>query len=212
MFGNSEEVQVCIEVITAYLRTPLSDTAIETSPQEISVKQAGYAILRAHLQPGDRSWGTRQIDLSGAHIDFRVSLAGAAISRSGFLSFGGANISGLLSIPDLTISDRGALSLRGATIRVSGAVLLASATIKDRGSVSLDNAAIRNHASVSLFGTKVHDRCAITLYGATIRDGGAVLLEGATLSGDAQERLTGAMINDNGPAILPDGRHLTPAL
>ncbi len=68
-FEKPDEVQVCIEVLTGYLRAPRTDdmlvpltqeqldtlsreerhAAQRTTAQEISVKQAGYTVIRNHL-------------------------------------------------------------------------------------------------------------------------------------------------------------------
>ena len=170
-FGKPDEVQVCIEVLTGYLRAPRTDDMLvplteeehyqiepaerrdaqRTIAQEVAVQQAGYTVIRNHLA-GDAAphWRDRLIDLAAAHIDF------------------------VLDLTDVTIGDDGAVDLKSATISDGGAVDLSGATISDGGVVYLSGATIRDDGAVYLSGATISDNGAVYLSGATISDGGGV--------------------------------------
>ncbi|QRY42329.1 hypothetical protein JVX92_14930 (plasmid) [Microbacterium hominis] len=120
-FGKPDEVQVCIEVITGYLRAPGSQGDGPTNPAERTVKQAGYSIINDHLSRDERSWSSRTIDLSGVVCDFRIQLRGAVLEGRGALSFDGLRIEegGQLLIQGLTVRDEGTVTFDGAVVQGS---------------------------------------------------------------------------------------------
>ncbi len=171
-FGKPDEVQVCIEVLTGYLRAPRTDdmlvpltqeqldtlsreerhAAQRTTAQERSVKEAGYTVIRNHLAgQAAPHWHDRRIDLSGAHIDFRIGLQGATVSGSGRMQLAGATVGpgGWVDLEGATISDGGQVNLGVATIN-SGWVNLKGATISDGGKVDLTGVTVGDDAKVDL--------------------------------------------------------------
>ena len=198
-FGKPDEVQVCIEVLTAYLRAPRTDDMLvpltqeehdqlepakrrdaqRTIAQEVSVKQAGYTVIRNHLaDDAAPHWRDRLIDLTYVHIDFPLHLTGA------------------------TVSDGGTVDLTGVKIRRGGTVVIAAAMISDRGTVDLTNATIVGGGTVDLTGTMVVGRGTVDLTGATIIWSGTVNLDAATIVGGGTVDLTDATISDGGTVNL----------
>ncbi|MDE0547556.1 hypothetical protein [Microbacterium sp. C7(2022)] len=232
-FEKPEEVQVCIEVLTGYLRAPRTDdmlvpltqeqldtlsreerhAAQRTTAQEISVKQAGYTVIRNHLAgQAAPHWHDRRIDLSDAHIDFRIGLQGATVSGSGRMQLAGATVGpgGRVDLEGATISDSGRVDLGVATIN-RGWVNLKDATISDGGKVdlmwttvtggevNLEGATIIDDGQVNLTVTTMND-AQVILEGATI-DGGLVDLMWTTVTG-GEVNLKGATISDGGKVDL----------
>ncbi|MGC5172087.1 hypothetical protein ACLQ2Q_15700 [Microbacterium sp. DT81.1] len=156
--GRRDEVQVCVDVICAYLRAPSPGPESSTPRDEVEIKTTAYRLIRAHMQPGaNRSWSTLKLDLNRARIDFGVDLDSIVITGSGQLSFANATIRNNIWMNWATISDGGRLSLRGASIR-SGAIWLGSATITRAYQISFDH-------------TDFKDQGRLHLHGATISDG-----------------------------------------
>lgn len=220
-FGKPDEVQVCIEVLTGYLRAPRSDEMLmpfpheehdqldpsdrrkaqRTTPQEVAVKQAGYTVIDRHL--GDWStihWHGRTINLAGAHIDFAVDLNGAHITNLGSVNLDGANItnSGSLNLRGANIDNSGSVNLDRAHITNSGSVDLNGAHITNLGSVTFDGAVITNSGSVDLEGAVITDSGSVRLNGANITDNGSVICRGANIADSGFVALEGAIVTDRG--------------
>ncbi|WP_307447513.1 MULTISPECIES: hypothetical protein [Microbacterium] len=219
-FGKSDEVQVCIEVLTGYLRAPRSDEMLgplseeehdqldpserreaqRTTPQEVSVKQAGYAVIRTHLrEDGPARWHNRVLNLAGAHIDFTVDLSLTTIANGGAVILAEAKITnrGAVYLSGATITDRGSVNLTGATITNGGYVLLASATITNRGSVSLDFASVTNGGVVNVDNT-------------TITNSGTINFSDATITDRGYANLDFAKVTNGGWVTRPDGTRRPP--
>jgi hypothetical protein len=239
-FGKPDEVQVCIEVLTGYLRAPRSGemliplTQIEddqsdpsdrreaerTTPQEISVKQAGYTVIARHLQKDAAPhWRGRSLNLAGAHIDFDVDLNGVIITDRGSVNFSDATITNLgsvslssatitnlgrLGLYSATITNRGWVNLFGATITNGGHVGLTSATITKGGSVALNKATITNRGLVSLFHATITETGMVALSGATVTDRGSVSIDNATITNRGLVSLRGVTITEDGVVSLRD--------
>lgn len=191
-FGKPDEVQVCIEVLTGYLRAPRSDEMLvplpqegvtsssppdrrgahHTTPQEIAVKQAGYTVIDRHLrEDATPHWRDRTINLAGAHIDFDVDLNGATITNNG-----------TVNLDNATVTNNGTVNLGKATVTNNGTVSLYDATITNDGTVTLENATITHNATVSLWGATITHRATVNLNRATIAHGGRVTIDGATIA------------------------------
>lgn len=247
--GNPDEVQVCIEVLTGYLRAPRSDDMLSpldaeeahylepdeyydaqrTTPQEVSVKQAGYTVIRNHLQvEATPNWHDRLINLARSHIDFHVELlrvrverggvvdlSAARIAHGGIVDLGAARISdhgrvyltdarisggGIVDMTAAEISNRGILMLMGVTLS-HGHVRLQNAKIMNYGSVIIRNATIRR-GNVDLKGSEISDDGTVDLMASTISDGGSVDLSAAKISHDGIVNLGAATIDDRGHVNL----------
>ena len=250
-FGRPEQVQVCIEVLTGYLRAPRSDDMVtlptedddrraeyfatrvglldvrgrrdprRTTPQEIAVKQAGYAVIHSHLHvDAIPSWHHRALKLAGAHIDFSVDLTGVTIGNGGHMDLTNTTINpgGHLDLTGATINDRGYVDLTGATIDdggyvdltgatiTHGRVTLTDATISGGGYVFLTDATICNDGYVFLTDATIGDGGSVFLTGATITHGGCVDLTDATIGSSGSVYFTGATIGDRGSVYLPGPR------
>lgn len=83
-FGRSDEVDVCIRVLTSYLSAPLGRGQVQTPVDEVAVKSAGFAILGDHLKPGAQwSWSAKRIELERPTIDFLLTLENLLIHDDG---------------------------------------------------------------------------------------------------------------------------------
>ena len=222
-FGNPDEVQVCIEVLTGYLRAPRSDEmriplpqkeidkldpsdrrdTQRTTPQEISVKQAGYTVVGRHLKPdAPAHWHDRDLYLAGAYIDFHVDLSDATITNGGTIDLNGATIitdSGYVALDTATFTETGYLTLNDATIADSGTISLNGATIANHGSVELFGATVINGGVVNFYGSTITDRGSLNLHSATITNrGSAVALVNATISNSGTVTFDNATVSDSG--------------
>ncbi|WP_146084803.1 MULTISPECIES: hypothetical protein [unclassified Rathayibacter] len=237
--GKPDEVQVCIELLTGYLRAPRSSDMLlaldpeeahyldpedyydaqRTTPQEVSVKQAGYTVIRNHLQPGaTNSWHDRQLDLTRAHIDFSVELLRMKVSRGGALDLRGAKIGrgGMIDLGAAQIRNGGSVYLTDAVITGDGCVDLLAAQITNHGKVDFRKANISRghvnltHAKIAKFGTVIFSnsvirrRGSVNLRGAAIGNGGTVDLTGASISEQAKVILKKVTISDGGNVELAD--------
>jgi hypothetical protein len=137
----TEQRQVCIDVLCAYLRMPYEPdpTATGHKEGERDVRQTIIRVIRDHLQQPDAptAWCQHNFGFTGAVFDggsfsnshFRgtVSIDGATFS-GGTVSFGGATFSGgTVSFGSATFSG-GTVSFEGATFS-GGTVTFGSATI-----------------------------------------------------------------------------------
>jgi hypothetical protein len=220
--GKPDEVQVCIEVLTGYLRAPRSDAMLlpldmeeaqyleredyydaqHTTPLEVSVKQAGYTVIRNHLRQGTSpSWSDRHLNLSRAHIDFSVELLQTVIREGGALDLRGTRIvhSGTVDLADARISDGGRLLLAGAKITGRGSVDLSNTVITGRGSIDLRDAWIAN-GHVYLRRAQIRELGGVILRDATVRQRGSVDLQGALVGGNID--LTSVSISGKNARII----------
>lgn len=244
-FGKLDEVQVCIEVLTGYLRAPRTDDMLvpltqeqldmippderrdaqRTTAQEISVKRAGYTVIRNHLTQGVASrWHDRSINLAQAHVDFtldltdarvtgdgrvdltaatitgdgRVDMLGATITGDGEVDFALAKISddGVVDMLGVTISVRGMVNLSDVMVAGDGEVNMLGATISDSGMVDLKDAIIAGDGLVNLAAATISDRASVNLRDVTISDRGRVDLRDAKAYGDGRVYVTDLTITD----------------
>lgn len=224
-FGKPDEVQVCVEVLTGYLRAPRTkemltplDTADaydtnpddyyyaqRTTPLEVAVKQAGYTVIRNHLRQGaSPNWQRRQLNLSRAHIDFPVELLQPHIRGGGALDLRDIwiGLNGSVDLAAARISETGRLQLTDAVIAGRGSIDLQAALVSGRGSLDLRRASISG-GQVKLMKAKVTDQGNVILRGISIRrDGGNVDLTGASIDDGGNVDLTDASIHDEGRALL----------
>lgn len=254
-FGNTVEVQVCIEVLTGYLRAPRSEhmlvavsshtdpeeaeIARSTTPEEISVKRAGYEVISSRIaRDAIRSWSGRRIDLTGAHIDFEVSFPSAELVGEG----------GALILDRATFDGDAVLSLNSIALSHGSGVYLGNARVRGNAKVILNGAAISQGAGVFAHGTHVEDRGFVLMHGARLTEGALAMFSGLVVSGGGQVAaeldisssarlslsgttitgagtvrikgaalfesgrmvLRGAQVGDAAPVTLPDGRGLWP--
>ncbi|WP_220433309.1 hypothetical protein, partial [Kocuria coralli] len=114
--GRHDEVQVCINTITGYLRQPLDgllqhpqdetparsaeeghtpspDVPKQELHNEVSVRTTGYKIIANHLRENaNPSWSENQLDLSGVQIFHPVDLTNIKVTGKGSVDLGGATI------------------------------------------------------------------------------------------------------------------------
>ncbi|MCJ1675651.1 hypothetical protein MT355_20485 [Rathayibacter sp. VKM Ac-2929] len=222
--GKPDEVQVCIEVLTGYLRAPRSKDMLlpldaeeahglepedhydaqRTTPQEVSVKQAGYYVIRNHLQQGvSPSWHDRSMNLAGAHIDFPVELLGTNIGNGGVIDLRGARIGrgGKVDLGAAQIMNGGRVYLTGAVITEDAMVDLRATVITGDGRVDLSDARI-SRAHVNLARTKIADSGNVVFRRAFIARHGSVNFRGTAISNGGSVDLLGASITDDGEVIL----------
>ncbi len=244
-FGNTDEVQVCIEVLTSYLRAPRSDDMLSpldaeeahylepedyydaqrTTPQEVSVKQAGYTVIRNHIQwEAAPNWHDRPINLARAHIDFHVELLRARVDLGGVIDLTAARIApgGTVDLGAVRISNRGRVSLMDARISGAGGVDMTAADVSNHGMLTLMNvtltralvllvnAKITNYGSVIIRNSSIRHGASVDLKGAEISDGGTVDLMASKISADRGVILRNAKIRDGGSvnlgeAVISDG-------
>ena len=164
VFGQPDEVQVCIEVLAGYLRSPVHAGGM--SSLERVVRQAGFRIIRTHLRPTAPSgWSARRIDLGGIYLDFDVDLSGIVVMLRGVLDLQGATL------------DRGiTLSLEGAVVGDAGVIALSGAGITPGSTVDLTGAQITNNAVVMFDGAQIVKRNEVILGSARLSDDGSVIL------------------------------------
>ncbi len=125
--------------------------AQRTIPQEVAAKQAGYIVIRNHLQDGaSPGWHERKLNLTDAHIDFTVDLQNSVL-RGGSMSFDGAYVAagGEVRLHGLQTGERSAVSFDGAIV-YAGKVTLLLSRIERTGSVSFRRALIRGSGRVEL--------------------------------------------------------------
>lgn len=94
--GRPTEVQTCVDVLCAYLRTPRAyeadDEVSRTADRE--VRQTIVRVISSHLRPStERTWGACDFDFSNAVFDFDTSFDLATFSGE-IISFDGASFSG----------------------------------------------------------------------------------------------------------------------
>lgn len=219
--NDEEEVRVCVEVLTGYLRAPRTNDMLlpllpeeryqrdpeeerearRTKPQEVSVKQAGYTVIRNHLRShvfnnGSRTWENFKLNLTGAHIDFRVDLSDIHLPHSrGGLDFGAAVIAPGAQLHLGGTSLRGSISfeeadLTGGRIEATelhsagpGRISFVKAILSGNARVDLRHRVPGHGARVNLLAAEVKDRARVELRGATVTKGNDVALHGATSSG-----------------------------
>ncbi len=238
--GNPGEVQVCIEVLTSYLRAPRSDDMLlpldaeeahyldpddyydaqRTTPQEVSVKQAGYTVIRNHLQwEAASNWHDRVINLARAHIDFHVEIPRVKIDRGGFIDLSAARIArgGNVDLSAARIRNHGRVSLTAALINGDGLVNMTAAKVSNHGMLTLTdvtlsrahvrlvNAKIENYGSVIIRNATIRHGASLDLKSAEISDGGMVDLMASTISADSGVILRNAKIRDRGSVNLGEG-------
>jgi hypothetical protein len=203
VYGRAEEVQVCIDVLCGYLRSPLPAGVAVTPVDEVAVRSTGYQIIRDRLQPERTidSWSDAKVDLSAVQIDFQVSLQGVLLRR-GSLDLSGAAIHGpgILQVRDGRI-DRGAvLDLTGCTVSdggllglfdvaVGGDVCMDGARI-EKVSVHFERVGFRAGAGIRMNGIFVHAG-SLMFANADFEAGSVVFMLGATLAHDGVLRIDG---------------------
>lgn len=213
-FERPDEVRVCIEVITAYLRAPLPEGASKTASDEVHVKQAGYNLIRSHLVSSEHSWSAENIRLDGAYIDFTINFDDAILTRSGSMTFDRATFAGegalnwnraklsdtaVVSLERAVISDEAAYNMSGATVSGQACILLnlirvngnghaelSSATITDEGSLLMEWSTISEQGEVSMPFTRTSEAATVSLYHSTIRDDGRVDFRNSWIGGSAR--------------------------
>lgn len=219
-----DEVQVCIEVLTGYLRAPRTKEMLSpldpeeaqytdpedyyvtqrTTPVEVSVKQAGYAVIRNHLQQGaSPSWHNHQLNLSRAHIDFPVELPRPLITADGALDLRGIWIghNGSADLAAAQISGAGRLHLTEAVIVGNGSIDLRAAVVSERGTVDLRDVSI-SHGQVHLMNAKVTGLGSVVLRGMRIRNRGIANLQDLSIGDGGNVDLTSASIDQDGQVLL----------
>lgn len=202
-FGKPDEVQVCVEVLTGYLRAPRSGEMLlplseeehwqlegldrranqRTAPQEVSVRQAGYTVIRNHLrEDANPRWTGRQVNLSGAEIDFPVSLQGITLDRRGHLNLARARVfgRGYVNLGGMHVSQDAVVNFGGATIAGESQVYFGKAEVYDRGQLNFRSARIIERGSVLLRASIVRAGGYINFGRAEIEHEGAVHLEVVT--------------------------------
>ncbi|MGK9149534.1 hypothetical protein KXS11_18005 [Plantibacter flavus] len=193
-FGKRDEVQVCIEVLTGYLRAPRSDDMLlplteeehaqldpterreaqRTTPQEIAVKQAGYSVIKDHLKTENPSnWCDRPLNLDGSHIDFMVNLRDCDIDEGAYFDLHNATISndGILAFRDMTVS--GFVDLENLKI-VGGYVELRDLEVKDGAVVTISGTTVCADGHVSLEGATISAHGTLAYGVMTLKTGGSV--------------------------------------
>lgn len=217
-FGKSDEVQVCIEVLAGYLRAPRSPemllplspeeqrlggsdrgAAQRTAPQEVSVRQAGYTVIRNHLREGaNHTWIGRQVNLSGAEIDFMVMLQGVTIGRGGHLNFARSKVfgSGNIHLGGARVVEHGILNFGGAEVFDGAQLFLGKSDISDQGLLNFRSARIAEGSE-------------IFLRASTVGSGGQLNFMKANIESERTVPIASVELTRGGYVIRPDGRHLT---
>lgn len=225
-FGKPDEVQVCIEVLTGYLRAPRSNdmlvelTAEEhhayvddeerrfaqsTMPQEIAAKQAGYIVIRNHLQVGAApGWHDRTLNLAGAHIDFAVDLTRIALT-SGSVSFESARIvsNGHVRLDGMRAGERAMVSFDSATV-ARGDVTFHSCHVEETGSLSFEGVGVVNGGHLDLRRARI--RGYLNFEDARLASEGKVMLSRAQIQGSGTVSFAGVMVGNDGSIEIRDAR------
>ncbi|MFD4413948.1 pentapeptide repeat-containing protein [Streptomyces sp. NPDC058476] len=199
----SEQRQVCIDVLCAYLRMPYEPdpAAPEHEAGEREVRQTIIRVIRDHLQVPNAAtaWCRQNFDFTGAvfdggdfstsHFQSTVSFSGATFSGS-TVDFSGATFSdGTVDFSEATFSD-GTVDFSEATFSGS-TVSFSGATFSD-GTVHFNYATLSSgtvdFGNATFSGSTVHFNYA-TFSGSTVYfnyatlSGGMVYFNYATLSG-----------------------------
>lgn len=228
-FGNPDEVQVCIEVLTGYLRAPRSESMLaprvgsssrqsesiarlstgRTAPQEIAVRQAGYAVIRDHLRKESAfNWQARQFNLEGAHIDFRVDLSRAILRRGGRIMLSRATIAdrAYVDLEDASIRDHASLVFMGATFTGDAHLQLARVQVSGAGVLLFVGAKLRNTAGVSIAHASLQDNASVPLPGMSLEDRANLDLSGLTTHDPEMFSPLRVSIRDDAYVLMPDGK------
>lgn len=195
VFARADEVQVCIDVIASYLRTP-APPAVARAPDELAVRQTGYGILRSHLARGAAfEWGSKIIDLRGANINLPVDLGEVVISSGGSIILEEVMVEegASLSLRDAAVATGGRIGLKGATIRKGGSVSLRGLRISLGAEVDATQATITGELDLS--GARVEPQGDLGLSLSSVEAGGRVNLGATTVQGSL--RLTNMRIAGN---------------
>lgn len=228
--GKTDEVQVCIEVITGYLRAARSENmgfekevhelkggesplGRRTTPPEVSVNQAGFAVIRNHLQAdAEHSWSSRTIDLAGAHIDYPVDLQRATIGAGGSITFEGSRIE--MSVISLAgaLVDGGTMSFARASVEggtvdflgaeMRGGEINATEVTLQHARLNLFHMELSGGARLKLFGSRLSGGASIDMDLVNIRDGAAVILDSARVGDGASVTLDEVQVESGGALIL----------
>lgn len=218
-FGAPHEVQVCIEVLTAYLRAPLRQGEVRTSPQEITVKQAGYSVISEHLRRAEHSWNQRSISLAGVHIDFSIELSDVRLSEDGFVSLRGARVleggsvslrklrveAGQISFDHVTIEKGGNVSFYDATFENS-ALSFGDVHVVDGGFVSFHKVRVADGGMMHFNNLTIADRSRMSISSATVAEGGTVFFGGALVIGDFARIEEGGRVSFDRVTVEKGGR------
>ncbi len=187
-----DEVQICINVITDYLRAPFSPDHASTPDDEVLVRTTGFRILHDHLIPDStNTWSNHILNLAGAVIDFYVNLERIVLSGKG-----------KLILRHCIIRGNGRLDLRTIRVKNDAAVDFYDATVLDNGHINLYEANISDNASLTLVRTQIADKCSVTLFGAEVNQGGIIDLERVSIDGTGSIQLRSLKVNDHGRVNL----------
>ncbi|MGC5224726.1 hypothetical protein ACPW96_19345 [Micromonospora sp. DT81.3] len=230
--GRPDEVQVCIDVICGYLRSPLPEGITTTPPLETAVKVTAVGMIAARLRDGaNHSWCEKEINLERATLDFPVVLDGATINRLGSVSLDEAVISGngYVRLDGLTINDGGRVSLKGATVRerlvsltggtINAGVLTMAGIVVDGGTVGLHKLTINSGGLLAVHLAEIFGRDAnldlaliaineggrVSGSGVIVRDKGAITASMMTVDGGRLE-LDDMRVDVESTAALVDVR------
>jgi hypothetical protein len=139
-----EQRQVCIDVLCAYLRLPITDD----DDHEIHVRHAIYAVMREHLDGSTTSWSDLRFDFNGALL-LNFNLDGAVFNHR--VNFRAASFLGNCSFASATF-------LHGAEFtkaRIKGRLSLVSVKVK-QGFLDLNDVEVIK-GSLSVYVSEVDD-------------------------------------------------------
>jgi hypothetical protein len=139
-----ERRQMCVDVLCAYLRMPLTAENAAPDGQEEQVRDTFVAVLRAHLQDPDAetSWSRLKLNLSGARF-YRLNLDGAVFIEPPDFRF--LTVEWECSFRDSIFRNGGDLSI---PIIQSGATLRLTPFSVDQGTLKIIGPEIRSEATL----------------------------------------------------------------
>lgn len=209
VLDRSDEVQVCVDVICGYLRTPLEATDSSAKREEVEVRATAVRIVRSHLVDGaPHAWSEREIDLSGAEIDYKISLTDITIAGTGSLSFARVSIvdGGSVGLDELKVKDQAVVVLSDASISGSGDLSLNGAVVAGSGQVSAIGLEARGGGTVTLAAMSCLEKSKVSFAGASVTDSANFYAPGMRVSGDSRFVLDNALIGNDGVLAL-EGIH-----
>lgn len=194
-FGKPNELQVCIDVMCGYLRSPVADE--EQSSAEASVRLTGYELIRDHLRTPDGGaplWQGRRFPLAQAPIWFSVHLDELMLSEGTTIDLTGAVLSG-----------KARVHFDKTTIRTDAAIEMRGAWIGSLSFLRFDEAVLAPGGTISLMGLRVHESARVSARKTRV-SGGVLSLEFMRLADDAVIDMVGIRVEDSGLITATGGR------
>lgn len=184
--GRRDEAQVCVDVLCAYLRSPISASEARTPADEAEVRMTGYALIADHTrEEATHSWSDKILQLRGALVDFPVAMERTQIS-GGSLEFNEATIGdgGYIDLRGSLVTNGGHIAAWGARF-VGGELTLRETVVEEDARIDISHSLLTGNAKVDLTELALND--GVLLAGCLQCSGdGALLAVGMALTGKSE--------------------------